>query len=387
MGRAKQQMMEWESRRYDDAPDKKVCARMFPVQKEIRLSIESKGTIGICDYCGDKAKVLPLQDVLEMVVEAFDDIFEEPDANLPYESGGEWEELKGSGIHKELSGYILPDARSIMSTHDALESVGFEPADDEITDDICECFHRDHWVLQDTFEATDDEIMSSDWEEFWDNTIKAKTDGMSYDEIRSKNSHLLDYISDSIGTNIKSLTTVLKKGELLYRCVNYIDVPNPLEAKHLWAPPAEKATSQRMSREGQSRFYASFDKETPLVEAIDCGIGQHHCLGTFKLKENISVLDFTNIPEPYILNVPDVFAYRFFDMFADAITRNVGQYNKVMYVPTQLMRDIIENDYLSRGILGIKYRSVKGDSATNVVLFLDNTSCDSYLELDSKIIL
>lgn len=382
MGRAKNHMMEIESRGYEDAPDKKVCARAFPKQRYIREKIDFQGEVGICDYCGDKTLVLPLQDVLEMVFDEFNEIFEEPDANLPFESGGEWEELRGSGIHKELSGYILPDSRSIMSTRDALEYVGFEPYDDEILDDISDCFHKDLWVLKDTFEATDDERMSTNWDEFWMNTIKDKSNGISYDTIRAKYSHLLDYISDSIASNLHALTTVIPKGEKLYRCVNYKKVPNPLEANNLWAPTIDKASSQRMSQEGQSRFYASFDKETPLAEASNSGEGQHHCLGVFELKSDIRVLDFTDIPEPNILNVPDVFAYRFFYRFAYAITQEVKDSEKVKYVPTQLMRDIIEDDFSRAGILGIKYRSVKGYNSANVVLFLDNETCANYLELN-----
>lgn len=383
MGFAKKHMMEIEARGYEDAPDKKVCARMFPRQRYIREKIESQGEEGICDYCGEEAIVLPLQDVLKMFVDAFDDIFEDPDANLPFESGGEWDEYNGSGLHKEQSGYILPDGRLIMSTREALESVGFEPAVDAITDDICDSFYRDQWVLQDTFEATDDERMTANWDEFWKNTIKDKCEGISYDDIRAKYSHLLDYISECIGSNLHSLTTIIPKGKKLYRCVNYKNVPNPLEAKHLWAPPNECASSQRMSREGQSRFYASFDKETPIAEASNSGEGRQHCLGVFKLKSDVRVLDFTDIDEPNILNVPDVFAFRFFYKFAYAITQEVKDSEKVKYVPTQLMRDIIEDGFSRAGILGIKYRSVKGNNTTNVVLFLDNETCENYLNLDS----
>lgn len=383
MGFVKNRMMEIEARGYEDAPDRMVCARMFPRQRYIRERIDSKGEEGICDYCGDKTLVLPLQKILEMVFEEFIKIFENPAENLPFESGGEWDELEGSGLHKEWAGYILPDDRSIMSAYDALSSVRFHPYDDAITEEISNCFIEDGWVLKDTFEATDDERMSTNWDEFWKNTIKDKCNGISYDAIRAKFSHLLDYISESIASNLHSLTTEISKGEKLYRCVNYKTVPNPLEAENLWAPPADKAISQRMSREGQSRFYASFDIETPLAEAVDSGIGQHHCLGTFKLKENISVLDFTNIPEPNILNVPDVFAYRFFYRFAYAITQEVKDYEKVKYIPTQLMRDIIEDGFSRAGILGIKYRSVKGNNSTNVVLFLDNETCANYLILAS----
>lgn len=51
------------------------------------------------------------------------------------------------------------------------------------------------------------------------------------------------------------------------------------------------------------------------------------------------------------------------------------------------MRDIIEDGYKKAGIVGIKYRSVKGVDTENVVLFLDEHSCINYLELvDTEIL-
>ena len=74
-----------------------------------------------------------------------------------------------------------------------------------------------------------------------------------------------------IGSKLHSLRTILSKDSLRYRCVNYKNIPNTLTAENLWAPPVKFATSQRMSRKGQSRFYASFDRETPLSEAVNNG--------------------------------------------------------------------------------------------------------------------
>ena len=48
------------------------------------------------------------------------------------------------------------------------------------------------------------------------------------------------------------------------------------------------------------------------------------------------------------------------------------------------MRDLIENDFLRAGIMGIKYRSVKNDCQPNVVLFLDNNTCAAWMELENK---
>lgn len=99
------------------------------------------------------------------------------------------------------------------------------------------------------------------------------------------------------------------------------------------------------------------------------------------MKNDIKVLDFTNVPEANILNVSDFLVYRFYVNFANAITQPVAENEKYKYVPTQLMRDIIEEGYKNVGIMGIKYRSVKGNDTINVVLFLDEHICANYLEL------
>jgi len=382
MGRYKEQMIdEWP---YTKAPNKKVCSAEFTRHRYIKERIDNSNIDDYCDYCGAYSAVLPLDTIIPMVYDEFEQYFENPAEELPFESGGEWGELEGSGMHKEGSGYILPDGRSIMTTDEAMDFAGFAPDSEDLYHDIVGCFCNNDWVLKDAFSLTDEERMSDNWDNFWKGTIADYLGGMAYEKIRTKYEYLLNYMSEEINSNLHSLTSVLNAGSMLYRCVNYKDVPNPLKDTKLWAPPVEYASSQRMSREGQSRLYASFDKETPIREAVSGGEGTHHCLGEFKLKQSIKVLDFTNLPAANILNVPDFIAYRFFHRFARAITIPVTETEKHKYIPTQLMRDIIEDRFMNLGIMGIKYRSVKGEGTENLVLFLDNNTCSNYLELTSS---
>ena len=386
MGRFKEQLINDEMRGYTSPPEKQVCAMMFPHQKYIQDCIERNGFEGECSYSGTQDKVLSLSTIVEMVVHAFYQIFEDPANEIPFESHGMWDDLEGTGLHKVGAGYILPDNKSIMTTEEALYEAGFIPASEELFDDIAGCFLSDDWVVKDALFGTEDELLANNWQQFWDGTITDSRNQVPYDAIYKHHAALLSYLSDTIGSNLHSLRTTLPKDSLLYRCVNYNPVPNPLLAENLWAPPAAYASSQRMSRKGQSRFYASFDRETPLSEAVNNGGNEFHCLGTFRLKKEVSLLDFTNIPEPSILNVPDYFAYRFLYDFQKAITQHVGESEseKYKYVPTQIMRDLIENDFLRAGIMGIKYRSVKNDCQPNVVLFLDNNTCAAWMELENK---
>lgn len=381
MGYYKELIIEYDDRGYRGVPEKNVCAKLFSEHRFIYEMIQRNGTQGVCDYCKEKEIVLPLDRIVKMVVDEFRSIFEDPAEQLPFESRGEWEELKGSGIHKEGGGYILPDNRSIMTTQEALCSVGFEPDPYQLFLDIANCFMRDDWVLKDAFDLTDDERLSRNWDEFWNNSIEDSLNGLTYSLLREKYAYLLEFLTEAISRNLQSLTNRITKGTRIFRCVNYETVPTPLEAKDLWAPPMDKATSQRMSRAGQSRLYASFDKETPLKEAVSFGPDKKHCLGTFSLSKDINVLDFTNIPYPRLLNVPDYFAYKFFYGFARDITKPIEENEKHKYIPTQIMRDIVEDGYKGTGIMGIKYNSSKEKDAHNIVLFLDNTSCANYLDL------
>lgn len=389
MGRFKEQMIRDGMVGYALPSDKQVCAKMFPHQDYIRERIERDGDDGVCSYSRKYEKVLPLSTIVDMVVSAFHEIFEDPANEIPFESHGIWDDLEGSGLHKEGAGYILPDGKSIMTTEEALEEAGFAPDSDELFKDIAECFLSNDWVVKDALVGTEDERLAYNWQQFWDGTIADSRNQVPYADIYNRHASLLSYLSDTIGSNLHSLRTILSKDSLLYRCVNYNTVPNPLLAENLWAPPVAYASSQRMSRKGQSRFYASFDKATPLSEAVNNGGNEFHCLGIFRLKKEVGLLDFTNIPEPNILNVPDYFAYRFLYGFQKAITQHVGESDseKHKYVPTQIMRDLIENTFKEAEIMGIKYRSVKNDGHPNVVLFLDNNTCGDWLELKEKEIL
>lgn len=387
MGRAKELMIEEEERGFSNDSKKCVCAKMFPRQKYIQEAIKKSTQYGYCDYCEEYGAIITLNEVVEIVYNDFIRYFENPAEELPFESGGDWSEYNGSGFHKESGGYILPNNRSIMSTSEALEYAGFQPYSEELFDDVANSFYFNDWVLKDAYLLTEEEQMVYDWDKFWNKSITEFKNGISYDIIKKNNEELLSHITENIGYNLEELTITLSKGSRLFRCVNYAVVPNPLLPQNLWAPPAKYATAQRMSREGQSRLYASFDKETPIHEAVSGGTSKKHCLGEFALKNDIKVLDFTNVPEANILNVSDFLVYRFFVSFANAITQPVAENEKHKYVPTQLMRDIIEDGYKKAGIVGIKYRSVKGVDTENVVLFLDEHSCINYLELvDTEIL-
>ena len=93
MGRFNEQMICDEMMGYALPLYKQVCAKMFPHQEYIRERIERDGEEGACSYSGKNEQVLPLSTIVDMVVSAFNEIFEDPANEIPFESHGIWDDL------------------------------------------------------------------------------------------------------------------------------------------------------------------------------------------------------------------------------------------------------------------------------------------------------
>lgn len=379
MGRAKQMQIEIEGRGYSVPCDKHVCAELFRGHRFIIDYIGEHGVPGCCDYTHKPTQVVPLEDVVAFIMPRFRSYFEDPAEECSYESGGDDEEWEGSGFHKEY-GYILPDSRTIFSTREALCELGLELENGILFEDIVSSFNNDSWVLVDPYGNIVDEELQWTWEQFAKDVINSKKQGIEDDVILQQHKNRLDDIVYEIKRNLPELIKVLQAGKPLYRCVYYSNPPKSITASNIWAPPTDKASSQRMSREGQSRFYASFDEETPLFEAQTSG-DEIGLLGTFLLVEDTNVLDLTNLPSRSFMDVEDFFSWRFLQQFTNYIAQPVPANERYEYVPTQIMRDVFENNIPE--IQGIMYRSCKDESKTNVVMFWDNKTCGKYIRLET----
>lgn len=359
---------------------KQVSSSLFDTQKDLEDYINQYGEEGFCDYTQKKTIVYDLGRVVEKIISKLEEFFAPPQDEYPkYDTS--WN-LDGSMYHEE-GGYVVPNERTIMSTREVFEYAGLIIKSEALLSDIISLISTPEWVIKDSSEAFSVGRLNDNWSNFWDTSIERTKAGISYDKIKKDNSILLKYMTEKIESNLFDLKKNIFRDSVVYRCVNY-DKKEAfcLPPSFLWAPPASKATSQRMSKNGQSRMYVSLDKETPIKEAVGCGEGKVHCLAEFSLKKTITILDFKDVPVPNILNVPDFFAYRYFEKFASSITKKINASHKEEYVPTQMMRDVIEEKFKSKGILGIKYRSVKGKNTSNVVFFLDNYECEEYFHLN-----
>lgn len=381
MGRAKDRLIEIEERGFGEVPDTYVCAEAFEGHKIIANRIKEYGCEGECSYTHQKTKVLPLENVVCEIVMRFKQYYEAPEQECGFDSSLDDEELDGTGFHKEYD-YILPDNRHIETTREALLSLGLDLDNEELFEDIVAAFSNDCWVLVDPYGSTADEDLQFTWQQFAESVCKLKRNGVEDEDIHPKFAHRLEDIVEVVRANIKDLILTIPEGMSLHRCVYYNPVPEKIEASNIWAPPADKASSQRMSRKGQSRFYASIDAKTPIEEATNDDKDAVGLLGRFILKHDVQVLDLSNVPHRSFLDVEDVFSWLFLHQFAEDISQPVDETNEsYKYVPTQIMRDVFEK-YIPE-IQGIRYKSCKCPGKTNVVMFWNEKTCGEHIKLEN----
>lgn len=68
MGGVKQRWLELEQKHISNVPDKNVCAKHFD-DKNISRFIRQNYGDGFCDYCCKDVKVVPLEDLMEFIMD------------------------------------------------------------------------------------------------------------------------------------------------------------------------------------------------------------------------------------------------------------------------------------------------------------------------------
>lgn len=379
MGYWSDKEIELSNRRYKDPPLKYVCAEAFGQQYMLVDYIAAHGSSGICDYTGKRANVVLLKDVIEIIIDQFSRYIEDPAQECHFDSSSEFaEDMKSSNFSVEGAGYLMRGDRPPLSTQEALHRLGFYTATEELFNDIAESFLWNYWVLIDPYQDTPSEKAQYSWKRFAKETIALRRRGMAYDDIKQNcQQHISDVIAllqDDMNLYLKTLST-----EKLYRCVNYSQLPNPITASHMWAPPSCYATEQRMSHTNQSRFYAAFSKEVCLQEAVKHKNNEIGLVGDFSLTHPINVLDLCRTEHRSFLDCNHFWTADFLWHFAREISQDI-QNDIPRYTPTQIVSDLI-ND-LFPDITGIIYTSCKKINEHNVVLFIDNQSCANNLILN-----
>lgn len=190
----------------------------------------------------------------------------------------------------------------------------------------------------------------------------------------------------------QKMEATLEKGTLLWRArIAKMEIPDTPEAVQiaLGPPPAECSAYNRMSPAGISYTYLCDSHETCIAE-IRPNVGDKVWLGCFEIKEELKLLDLTQIPPFGAGSIfdPDydhnmLWAKWFMENFSEEISKPIAPHDTLLeYVATQIFSEFIRKC----GYKGIKYKSSQYVNGVNYTIFcgpLEDTGLHNYNQLES----
>ena len=357
---AKKQMNNWK------APIKYVCANC--VEDYFLKNIIAKNLAKItCNYCGKSSQVniaAPVESIMGPIETGLSSLF-----------------VDGYGT----SG--LPDGGSTLknlpSTAEALRKIPLECHKD-LLHDAADAFECDKW---DKYPLSFDDpgrSMQLSWETFSRTVKHSARFFFSSIEPRVQFSFIKSpsELLEGIGKIVLELELIkpLPAESILFRARHWpadedwclLDID-----KNLGAPPNEKTKSQRMNTAGISYLYLAKDRATALAEVLNKPPCQA-VVGTFKVFEELTVLDLSQLP-----NSPSPFDKEywnkrefliFLDYFIQEISKPVQKDDQehIEYVPSQVVCEYFAKVFRTtekRPIDGLVYQSAICPGGINVVLF------------------
>ncbi len=377
--------IEMEQDPFHGVSDRLVSAYLFG-NRLVREYVLNKGFYGVCSYCGDMTKVLPLISIVEEIDRIILQYFGDPDnEGVGWDSGFEDD---APGFHSEGGGYIVPNSKPYYDDmHELLFCTGFEVKNDKLENDIAEALSYHFSLIEkDPYGLNETEERDLDWRYIKKTAITMAESGYTIDDIVKKEAARLNYLrSDIYGAKYP---LQVKKVLTLYRTVNYKNELNPVLYSNLTSPPVRYTQNLRMSVKGDSVFYGAVNKETAKREALSDAGNQYSYVAKFQTKHPLRLLDLTGIPEQLTIYDQEQFLLLLFlRHFCNAISEYVPEHDAIKYVPTQLITYYFrhhlwhyEADGSRYPIDGILYTSSK-DQDMNAVLFYNNDNSVDHLEL------
>lgn len=385
MGRAKELMIEMEQDPFYGGSNRLVSAHLFK-NRLVHEFVMKNGFDGVCSYCGDVAKVLPLKSIVEEIDRIILQYYGDPD-----NEGVGWDssfEDDAPGFHSEGGGYIVPDNKPYYDDmHELLSKTGFEVGNYELEQDISKALGYHYCLIeQDPYGLNSAEERILDWQHIKERAINMAAAGYLLDEMVKAEAARLDYLRQDIHNAHYPLQ--IKKNLTLFRTVNYKEELDPVLYENLTSPPVKYTQNLRMSIKGDSVFYGAENKETAIREALGGEDDQYTYIGKFHTKHPVRLLDLTGIPERLtIYDQKQFLLLSFLRYFCNAISKYVPEHDAIKYAPTQLITYYFrmylrhyEEDGSYFHIDGILYTSSK-DRTTNAVLFYNNDNSQDHLDL------
>ncbi|WP_374531620.1 HEPN-associated N-terminal domain-containing protein [Acinetobacter sp.] len=185
-------------------------------------------------------------------------------------------------------------------------------------------------------------------------------------------------------TDLK-LVKEIPEGTVFFRVRSHSDAEPFKTFNDVGVAPRGIASAGRMNPAGISYFYVAYDEATATNEVITDQ--DHWSIAKFRLKQKISVIDFSNIP--ILPSQFDVNAFKlrekihFLHDFVDDLSQPVQKDGRehIDYVPTQIISEFFRYGFEPK-IKGIKYQSIKHKDGLNIAFFeSDNVELEKLFEL------
>lgn len=336
--------------------------------------ISKNGTLGICDYCNTRKKVIPFDDFFRILSVGIDFLFER---------AVDSRNLNRDGIHG-FDG----------DTFDYLELIYEDKLDlnienEELQEDIIECIESDILCYKDEFGDESDSYKES-WYNFTQ-IVKHQARFVFYfentfdDFLYINPISILNIIQEDI-INFGMIKT-LSESTKIYRCVQ-ISCKDEVkkDGKRIASNPSKNCLgSNRMSPAGISMFYGSDAAGTSIDEVVDFTDESKpwYSVAYFTPKEQLRLVDFTILPPyPSIFdreNNNKIHTISFLEQFVKDISKPITEKYSIEYVPTQIVTEYIKfNPELN--VDGIIIPSSKRENTVNYILFMDHEQSLSKLK-------
>ncbi|CEI54458.1 hypothetical protein [Acinetobacter bereziniae] len=182
-----------------------------------------------------------------------------------------------------------------------------------------------------------------------------------------------------------NLVKKIRKKSLFYRVRSQLKDESFSEFNHMGVAPQKIASAGRMNPGGIPYFYIADSALTAKLEVIKDQ--EYWSYATFKLKKDIEVIDFSNLPKiPSIFDVNEYSSRQklmfLYDLVSD-MSKPVGPDVKdhIEYIPTQVVSEFFRYRFNPK-VKGIRYKSVKNKEGINIAFFeSDNEKIKDYFEL------
>ena len=328
-----------------------------------------------CAYCGGRwtrPRAIPLQELLVHMRERIEVEYEDAANSVPYDG--------------REGGYQFPT----MDAFDLLEAVGIETGtpdgtNEQLYDALWEEFLDTPWVHKSFLSLTEGESLRIGWDNFA-TLVKHRVRYLQWppeheaDAESTAPARMLKELGDLFRTH--ELISVLPVGTELFRVRIHAPGNAPKNTLEDFGPPpvADARFANRMSPAGISMFYAALDENTALAETYrQSGQPAEATVATFRLTQEVAVLDLTRLPEiPSIFDGDDANlnkgAIGFLHEFTESVTKPITKDGRehIEYVPSQVVTEYVRYrlpQMIEKTVQGVRYPSARSAGGVGCVLF------------------